>query len=235
MKKIALILNSFLIIGLFSVVSAKAVMASPHLIMNPASGSYSVGNNFSVIVKVDSGVEITSGVDGVGTYDSTKLELVSAVKSSPMVFDALDGGGNCSVIDTAEVGKFSFSCYPNNSLENKTASGDLVVFTFKAKAVGTAVVGFTCASGSTVDSNIVKASLSTDVIVCGENIGGSYIITAATTGDSTTTTPTPTLTPTTTTTKAATELPQTGGIGSTIGLLVFGAISLISILFLKFL
>jgi LPXTG-motif cell wall-anchored protein len=33
----------------------------------------------------------------------------------------------------------------------------------------------------------------------------------------------------------ATELPKTGGVSSTIGLIVFGAISLASALFLKFL
>lgn len=244
MKKIALILNILVINSFFMAIGARGVMAAPHLIANPSSGSYNVDNTFTVTIKADSVAEIISGVDGVGTYDSAKLELVSAVKSSPMVFDAVDGGGNCSAIDTAEAGKFSFSCYSNNSLENKAINGDLVVLTFKAKAVGTAVIAFTCTSGSTVDSNIVKSLASTDVIVCGENVGGSYTITAAT-GGATISTPTPTptnapassplTTTTTTTTRAATELPKTGAIGSTVGLIVFGAVSLLSALFLKFL
>ena len=213
-------------------ISARAAEAAPHLSMSPATGNYNVGDTFKITVKVDSGTETVGGVDGVGTYDSAKLDVVSAVKATPMVFDAT-GGGDCSV-STATVGKFNFSCYSNDALNDKVAVGDLIVLTFKAKATGTALASFTCTSGSTTDSNIVKSSTSADVIVCSENINGSYTI-GGTSSTSTTAVATPTSSTTTTTTTTTAELPKTGGVGATFGLIIFGAISLASAVFLKFL
>ena len=229
MKKTALLLNTFLILFLLTASSAKAVMAGPHLSFDPSSGNYSLNGTFNVTVKVDSASEVIGGVDGVGTYDSSRLELISATKASGMVFESTDGGGNCS-IDSSTVGKFSFTCYSNDSLTDKALAGSLIVLNFKAKATGTAAVAFTCSSGSTTDSNIVKSSTSSDVIVCGENINGSYTIGE---GGGSTATNTPTSTSTTTTT--TTTLPKTGSVGMTLGLIVFGAISLASAVFLKFL
>jgi len=234
MKKTALFFNFLLIAILFGTVGVKAAVAGPHLIMSPSSGTYSVDGTFSVTVKVDSGTETVGGVDGVGTYDSTKLELVSTTKASPMVFESTDSGGGCSISTTAGVGKFSFSCYSNDALSDKVVNGDLVVLNFKAKATGTAVAGFTCASGSTTDSNIVKSSTATDVIVCGENVGGSYTINSSGSTDTTATnTPTPTTTSSATTT--ASELPKTGGVGATFGLIIFGIVSFASVALLKLL
>lgn len=231
MKKSALFLNTLIITSLFLAVGAKGVMAVPNLMMNPSTGTYANGEEFSITVKANSGTEIVGGVDGVGTYDSTRLELVSIVKATSMVFNTAASGGNCS-INTATGGKFSFSCYSNDALTDTAINGDLVVFNFKAKAVGTAAVNFTCADKSTIDSNIVKTSTSSDIIVCNTNVNGSYTITAAGSSSTTTSTITPTVTAVTT---GSATLPQTGAIGSTVGLIVFGAISLASALFLKFL
>ena len=242
----ALFLNILLIAVLFLTGGVKVVLAAPNLSLDPSTGTYTNGSTFSVTAKVNSGTEIVGGVDGVGTYDSDKLELTSIVKATSMVFDSTNGGGGCS-ITTAAGGKFSFSCYANDALTDTAVNGDLVVLNFTAKATGTAVVKFTCASGSTIDSNIVKTSTLSDAIVCADNINGSYVITDGSTIATSTSTPTPTPTPTSTTsidtsvtstptsTTTTTELPQTGSIGSTVGLIVFGAISLASALFLKFL
>ena len=92
---------------------------------------------------------------------------------------------------------------------------------------------FSCTSGSTVDSNIVKTSTSGDVISCSENGPGSYTINEGSSSTSTSTntsTETPTSVPTT-----STELPRTGNIGTTVGLVSFGLVSLLSAVFLKFL
>lgn len=207
---------------------AKAAVASPHLYVSPSSGDHSVDDSFSVTLSVDSGSEVVGGVDAIGTYDSSKLELTSATKASSMVFDNTDSGGSCS-IDTGTAGKFSITCYSNDALTDKAVNGQLVVFNFRAKATGTATLGFTCASGSTTDSNIVKSSNSADVIVCGENVGGSYTIGESSGSDDSSDDETTT---TTTTTKT---LPKSGSTGVTLGLLVFGAVSVLSAVFLKFL
>jgi hypothetical protein len=229
MKKTAFTLNTLLMLGLLMATGARAAIAGPHLIMEPSSGTYTTGTTFTVTAKVDSGTENVGGADGFGTYDSSKLELVSAVKASGMVFEKDNSGGTCAISSDSAVGEFNFSCYANDGLSDTPVVGNLVTFTFKTKAEGTAMVKFTCTTGSTVDSNIVKTS---DIIVCGENINGTYTING--TGSSTTTDDT-TATPTTDTTTTTSELPRTGGVGATLGLVIFGAISFISVAFLKFL
>jgi len=221
MKKTAWLFNFVFILVLLTASTAKAAMAGAHLSLSPSSGNYSVDDTFTVTMNADSASEVVGGVDAVGTYDSSKLELVSATKASGMVFESTDGGGSCS-INTATAGKFSVTCYSNDALTDKAVNGPLVVLNFRAKATGTATVSFTCTSGSTTDSNIVKTSTSGDVIVCSENVGGSYTIGESDGGD--------TSEPTTTT-----SLPKSGSVGMTLALSVFGAVGVLSAIFLRFL
>lgn len=220
MKKTALFL--FLSFA-FWMVKARAVEAAAYLTVGPTSGNYSVDDTFVVTLGVNSGGTVIGGVDGVGTYDSSKLELTSIVQADGMVFKDVDGGGACTIKDE-EDGKFSFACYANQSYGDKSVSGDLVKLTFKATSTGTASLSYTCANGSTSDSNIVGVSSITDIAVCGSNQSGSYTI-----GDGTSSTSASTPTGTTT------SLPKTGNTGVTVGLIVFGLISLVSAAFLKFL
>jgi len=228
MKKTALLINLLLFLSVFSI-GAKAVMAAPHLSLSPSNGNYSVDDTFSVTVKVDSSSEVVGGVDGIGTYDSSKLELTSATKASDMVFESTDGGGNCS-INTSTSGKFSFTCYSNDALTDKAVNGNLVVLNFKAVSVGTAAVSFTCTNGSTTDSNIVKTSTSGDVINCTENVNGSYVIgeSSGDNNDDSSDDETPSTTSNNT-------LPKSGSVTTTLGLVAFGVVSVLSAVFLKFL
>lgn len=225
MRKAALILIlsfSFLAVG------ARAVEAAAYLTVSPTTGSYTTGSTFTVTLGVNSGGETIGGVDGVGTYDSSKLDLTSIVQASDMVFASSEDGGSCTIDKSAADGKFSFSCYSNSTVGDKAVSGSLVTLTFEAVSSGTATLNYTCTSGSTTDSNIVKSSTVTDVITCSSNQSGSYTISGETTTSSdATSTPTPTGT--------SSELPQTGSTGLTIGLVVFGLVSLASAAFLKFL
>lgn len=220
-----LFLISFLLISGFLATNVKAVMAGPHLSFSPASGTYSVGEEFSVTVKMDSGSQVIGGADGVGTYDASILELLSIVKSPSLVFSNTDDGGSCNVVES-ESGKFSFSCYSNSNSSSNSDSGDLVTFNFKGKAVGTGLAKFNCTQGSTTDSNITKTNPVGDIITCSENVNGSYVIKAGS----------GVVTPTSTTVETTSnELPKTGAVGATLGLILFGAISVVSAVFLKFL
>lgn len=229
MTRTAYLINTLVVLLLLMVVSVRAVSAAPYLYFEPAAGNYSLGESFSVTAKINSGAETVGGADGVGVYDSTRLELVSVTQASNMVFSGNDGGGSCR-IDTASVGKFGFTCTSDFTFGDKPVNGDLVVFNFKAKAVGTAPVTFNCTAGSTTDSNIVKTSTAMDVISCSENINGSYVIGEGTGSPVPTSVPKSVSTTTTTTTTTA-ELPKTGVVGTTIGLIVFGVVSLVSALF----
>jgi hypothetical protein len=226
MKKSVRILLLFVFLFLFKG-GVSAVNAAARLYFDPSSANKSLNETFTVTAKVDSSGEVIGGVDGIGTYDSSRLELISITKASDMVFSNLDSGGSCQ-IGTSSGGKFSFTCYANSAVDNTAVSGNLVVFSFKAKATGTATVSYSCTEGSTVDSNIVKTSTSADVISCGSNGSGSYVISEGS-SSSATNTPTPT------TTSSSTELPQTGSVGVTVGLVLFGVVSLVSAVFLKFL
>lgn len=228
MKKAVLILIlsfSFLAVG------ARATEAVAYLTVSPTSGNYKVNGTFTVTLGVNSGGEAIGGVDGWGTYDSSKLELTSIVKSSSMVFSSVDGGGDCSIDEDAAAGKFKFSCYANSAVGEEAVNGALVVLTFKATNVGTAALNYICSGTSTTDSNISKISTVADIITCSSNQSGSYVISAAD-GSSSEEEATPTPTEATTTTS---ELPQTGSTGVTVGLIVFGLVSLVSAAFLKFL
>lgn len=67
-----------LILIVVSFWSARPAMAAvPMLKFTPSSGTYTNGSTFTVTVGVDSGTEKSSAVDIWGTFDSTKLELVS--------------------------------------------------------------------------------------------------------------------------------------------------------------
>lgn len=221
MKRIVLFL---FFVFTFLTVKVGAVEAAAYLTVSPTSGNYSVDDTFVVTLGVNSGGDTIGGVDGVGTYDSSKLELTSIVQADNMVFQNVDGGGACTIKDE-EDGKFSYACYANQSYGDKSVTGDLVKLTFKATNTGTANLSYTCTSGSTADSNVVGVSSITDIIACGSNQSGSYTI-----GDGTSTS-TSTATPTGT----STSLPRTGNTGVTIGLVAFGLVSLISAAFFKFL
>jgi len=225
MKKTAL----FLFLSLaFWVTGAKAVEAVAYLTVNPTTGNYNVNDTFTVTLGANSGGESVGGIDGIAVYDSSKLELTSAVQSSDMVFLNVDGGGYCSI--KKEIGTVSYSCASNDTIGDKAVNGNLVTLTFKAISTGTASLSYTCSS-STTDSNIIGSSSVVDIIACSSNQTGSYII-----GSASSSTSTSTLTPTSSsTTTTSTTLPQTGNTGVTIGLIAFGLVSLISAAFFKFL
>lgn len=225
MKKAALIL--FLCFA-FLAVGVKAVNATAYLTVNPTTGNYNINDTFNVTLGVNSGSEATGGVDGIVVYDSSKLELTSAVQADDMVFSNVEGGGSCSI--KKETGTVSYSCWANDTVGDSTVNGSLVKLTFKATNTGTATLSYTC-STSTKDSNIIGVSSIVDIITCSSNQTGSYII-----GSGSSNTPTPTSSSSTAApTAVSTSLPQTGSTGVTVGLIAVGLMSLFSAVFLKFL
>lgn len=233
MKKTAINILTLVFATLLMVVSTNTAIAatSPRLTLTPISDSYANGTEFKVAVGVNSDGEKSSAVDVWATFDKAKLEIIGITKSTnpPYTFEMTPVYDN-------NAGTFQFSCVSTNmsAFDDKAIVGELAVITFKAKNTGTAALNFTCNSGSTTDSNIFNSDVN-DVINCSSNSVGSYTITGSSSSSTSTSTPTPTPTTVSTNTTTTTSLPQTGAIGSTIGLVVFGAISLASALFLKFL
>jgi len=231
MKKTVVNIFNFVLVALLMAGSVSAVNAAPRLTLNPVTGSYTNGSEFKITIGVNSDSEKSSAVDVWASFDKSRLEIISITKADnpPFDYDMTPKFDNTA-------GTFQFSCASSNpsAYDDTTIVGDLAVITFRAKATGTAALNFTCTAGSTVDSNIFDSDIS-DKISCSANSVGSYTITESSSSTTTaTSTPTSTVTPTGST-KTTTTLPQTGAVGSTVGLIIFGAISLASALFLKFL
>lgn len=230
-QKVFRLFLTLLLVGLSALqFGVKAAMAAPHFTFTPTSGSYTNGSSFSVTLGAVSDQEKILGMDILGTFDATKLELVSiqSVASPAFAFDT----GSLQPHIYNDTGKFDVMLAPVSSsvYEGKTVSGSLVTLNFKAKSTGTASVTLTCVDGTFPETNLVNA-VNADVVSCSANQSGSYTITAGTSSEPTAV-PTATTTTTSTTT---TELPRTGSVGSTVGLAIFGLVSVIGACFLKFL
>jgi len=213
----------------FTLLTVKPVLAAgPMLKFVPSTGTYTNGDTFKVNIGVDSGTEKVQGVDVVATYDPTKVEVVSI---EALTNDTFQFFMEKSIY--SDTGKFTATFYATGAegtYDAKVITGDLATVTFRPKATGTINVNFTCTTGSTIDSNLNNIS-GVDVINCPSNINGVYTITAG----SNTTTPDPTATPVPADDGGDTTLPQTGGVGTTIGLLVFGIVGILSSLALRWL
>lgn len=240
LRKIGITLTAtMLFLAAVGAAGATEVLAGPHFTFSPASGSYDNGSTFTTTLGVDSGTEEVIAMDVVGTFDATKLELVSVTKATNAVFD-FSFDSTTPIIDNA-TGKYEMALMPISLsvYDGKVLNGPLLVFTFKAKSAGSASVNLTCQSGAIADANIIDME-SMDVIDCSANQSALFTLTA--TGGSTEATPTPTTTSTysppsstSTTTSTSEELPQTGGITSTLGLMIFGLVSVGGAFLLRFL
>ena len=218
MKKICLVIFVFL-----AVTSVGAVQAGPMLKLTSPTGSYENGTTFKVTVGVDSGTAKSIAVDAWVTFDATKLEVVSIDPASTPAF--VNSMGK-NIYNTEGKFDMSFNAAGDAGIAEAVAiRGDLAVVTFKAKAAGSAAVNFTCTAGSTIDTNIFDTT-GNDVIDCVSNVNGSYTITASP-GGATDPPTAPTAVPTTVVNNVTTvpgELPRTGGVGATLGLMIFGIV-----------
>jgi hypothetical protein len=214
-----------------------AVMAVGSYGLTPTTGSYEVGNNFSVVVDVNSGTEGVAGLDVFGTFDSAKLEMVSIEKVTTggiwSLFES-DFTNSQYMSFSNSAGTFSMTAYSisNTPVGVSGISGAFMKFNFKAKATGTASVNFSCTAGSISETNIINTD-SLDIVDCASNDSGSYTIIAGTGGDSD---PAPTLVPgEATVAPTAGELPQTGSLTQTLGMIVFGTVTFLGALMLRWL
>ena len=206
---------------------------APRFTLTPSTGSYTVGSNVSVVLGAESDTEKVLAMDVVGTFDATKLELLSVEKilRADPTFNFTFDAGTAKINN--DVGTFEMTLAPASSslYDSIVVSQPLLTFTFRAKAVGTAVVNLTCTQGNTRDTNIANQD-GADVVSCAANQSGSYTITESTGESTASPTSTSTSVPAATT---GSELPRTGGLGPTMGLLVFGSVSILSILLLGWL
>lgn len=238
MTKLNFRLTTILLVGLMFCASKVQASAAPHFTLSPTVGTYSVGTTFAVTLGVDTDTEKVVAMDVVGTFDMDKLELVSIDKvTTPDPAFQFSYDANTALIHN-DTGKFEVTLSPLGSsvFDGIVTKQSLLTLYFRPKLSGQAALNLTCVQGAVNDSNILNPS-SVDVVSCPANQSGLYTIQPGVGGD-TLITPTVTSAAATTTpvqTTGSTELPKTGAVGTTVGLVVFGAVCVLSALFLRLL
>lgn len=216
-KHFFLAVSFFLISALLWPVKARA---GARLILDPASGSYSVNEEFSVKVKVDPANNDIVAIDSIINFDSDKLEVISVAeetyfKSSTVgtaqgfTYNIENDNGKLLIYSFANIGNFSLD-----------TPGTIATIKFKAAAAGTASVTFSCQADSNSDSSLWSAE-GEDLIDCAAVGSGSYTIGSGGSDDggesgSSGSTSSSTATPT--------ALPETGVVEPMIFALIFGGL-----------
>jgi len=201
----------FLFLGLFLMLPVKAASAAGRFYLEPASGTYSSGEEFDVAVWVDPGGGEAVAIDGLIGFDTTRLEVVSVTEEAFFTQAGVGTNQGFSYTTDADNGRitiYSFATIGNFSV---TTAGKIATIKFKAVSEGTATASFVCQSGGEDDSSIWD-SKQADLVDCPSNGSGSYTISAAGGGASPTSTPTPTTASSAPDSPTATpsQLPETG-------------------------
>lgn len=232
MRKICLLV--VLLICLLVVLPVKAANGA-NFGLSPASGNYTNGTQFDVVITITTGTNKMYAADVWMTFDASKLEIINvtraydsdslpADKQSLRYFEVVKTAE--SINNTAGTMKISVQNLQSTSHDAIALTNQpMIRVTFKGKATGTASVNFTCSQGSVNDSNIIDAESYEDIITCSSNQSGLYTIDAGSGGSTSDTTTTST---TTTTTTSSGQLPQTGVLEYTIG---FGLLAIILLAF----
>lgn len=135
-------IKNFLLINLIAVFvltfsgveTAKA--ASATLYLSPASGTYVIGSNFNVGIKVNTDGEVVNAAEGVVSFDANLLEAVSVSKAGSIFpFWTTEPTPNNSAGTIRFGGGLPPPAY-------KGSAGHIATITFKAKKAGSAAVRF---------------------------------------------------------------------------------------------
>ena len=225
-------LFSLFLVLFLAVGRVEAVEAVGFFTLSPAVDTFDQGSDFSVLLGANSGAEGVVGIDVVSSFDATKLELTGISKiSTADVYEFVSYSESLVTIDN-DAGTFAVTLTPVGSIhEGQPVDEAFLRLNFRAKAVGVASVNFTCEAGAVVESNLINQS-ALDIVECASNQSGSYTINASDGGSTAEATATPT---TASTSGGDDELPQTGSVAQTLGMVVFGVVSVLGALMLRWL
>src|SRR3989344_6704130 len=137
----------FIFLCLFVPLSATA---QGILSLSPSTGSYRVGESFSVIVNLNTGGESVNASTGQINFDNSKLQVVS-LGYSQSIFSLWTDNPSCS----NPAGTINFSGgVPSPGFTG--ASGSILRITFKGKASGQAPVNFLSGSVLANDGQVTN-------------------------------------------------------------------------------
>ena len=134
MRRVTTLLFLVLFLSFLPSLSAEAANAS--LYLSPSTGTYSVGNTFSIVVKVNTGEVAINAAEGKLSFSPDKLAVVSVSKSGS-IFSLW----TTEPIFSNSVGTINFAGgVPNPGYTG--AAGKIITVTFRAKTSGTATINF---------------------------------------------------------------------------------------------
>lgn len=235
---------SFLSVGVAKVDAA-------YLYMDPSQKAVKIGDEFDVIIKINTEGEKPTTADALIQFDDSTLTLVDVIQGSaatsffPQMIKQITGS------------KIYIGSYINLGSEPKSGDGIIATVRFRGKSQAQANVKFLCTDGLSTDSNISlkRNGKVIDAVECSKVVSGTYMVsatgssvpTAIPTPTSTggaggtavtptvtsvpTNTPTPTLAPTATpnpvtpTVVVPSVLPQTG-VFETTGIIILMGVTL---------
>ncbi len=179
MKKTFFALVLFLFLALFFINSGiiKAQTQNATLALDPSTGSYIIGNTYTLNIRLNTNGNDTAGADiHYLNYNPALIEIqdsVSGTAGAQIQAGSLYTNTVVNSVDTVN-GRINFS---QTSFGGTTYNGTgiLASVTFKALAGGTANLTFNFTAGNTTDTNV--ASLGQDVLNSVTN--GRYTLTVA--------------------------------------------------------
>ncbi len=140
------------VVGAFGVFLASQIFAaSASLSIVPSGSTASIGNTFTVAIRVNSGTETINQVTSNLQYDSTKLQYVS-------YSDAGSGFGGSYITDVTTPGVVNITRGTSGGAAPVTGDKLVTTVTFKAIASGAAAFSFTA------NSNVASSVDNTDIL-----------------------------------------------------------------------
>ncbi len=212
--------SAFIFVVLFFAQNAAAVSAGPKFTLTPTTKTIKAGETVEISIGVATGDVKSTMYDVLLSYDASKVELTSAVLDNLAIADY----DLTKTIDNTS-GKFVGNIYSKTSIfEQKVFNSNLIKLTFTGKASGNTSLSFVCTSGSYNDTNILYVTNngkdSVDKVTCSENDTATLTVSGTLNPGAT-----PTVR-TTTPTSRPSSLPNSGTTEVTVGLIIFGIVSL---------
>lgn len=188
MDKLKKFARGLVLLFLLAVVSPVQAQAGARVFLDPAAGNYSVGDEFSVALKVDPAGQDIYAIDSILNYDTDKLKVQEVTVEDYFVGPLGDQQGSQYRIEE-DSGSLSIFSFANILDVSMNTAGSVATIKFEALANGVASVTFVCDSDLDGDTTIWPPE-GEEVTDCAAVGSGSYTI-----GDGVDTpTPTPTST-----------------------------------------
>jgi len=201
-KKITLL---FLLSALFFGWLPAEARATTRFYMEPDSGSYNNGDEFTVAVWVDPAGKDVQAMDMIINFDKSRLDVD---KSKIVDENYFDYGSSVFNVDNV-TGQMKLYVFSSQGSYSKNTKGKVVTVTFRAKAEGTAALNFVCDTAADTGGSAIRNVNEDNFIDCSANGSGSYTISGSS-GSDPTPTPTPTISDSSSPTPTPSQLPDTG-------------------------